>query len=199
MPTTLRFAHARPAVPAALFVVALTSFACNEDSGATEPEPDVTIERNPDVDLASYASFAVIHPEVRIESDPPPEYATIAPELEQAIIAELTGKGLTHDPDGAELLVNPLVSVTEASDSSSYYQSYWGWYYGYTTGWTVVWDYAEGSLMLDVVDPGDRDDPTDDLLVYRGVANGYLGRDSDIVQLQLRNAVHALFADWPEG
>jgi hypothetical protein len=165
---------------------------------------DVTIELNPDVDLARYTSFAVLDPVQILATAPPPEYAALAAEIDAAIIAELTSKGLVYVPDGLDgpdepdLLVNPLVSVARATNAASFYTAYWGWYYDYQARWTLVWDYPVGSLMLDIVDPRDRDDTADDVLVYRGVARGLLAGDTDVLGLELRNATRALFADWPD-
>jgi hypothetical protein len=54
------------------------------------------------------------------------------------------------------------------------------------------------SLHHCVVDQGDRADIGDDVLVYRGVADGLMAEDIEVIKLELRNAARAIFASWPQ-
>jgi hypothetical protein len=188
--------------PLALLLAAgIVAPACaDEDDVPDEPyQPTVETEINPDVDFSQYSSFDVIDPEAAVDGDPPPEFAAYQQQINDSVIAELRGEGLTHDPDDPQLLVNPFVSIEAATGAYTFYDAYWGWYYGYEYLWTLRYDYTDGSLMFDVVDRGDPDDIADDVLVYRGVAVGLLGEDPEIIKLQIRNATRAIFADWPGG
>jgi hypothetical protein len=132
--------------------------------------------------------------EPRVEA----EYVEIKAQLEEAIIAELKDKGLRHDPNSPQLLINPLVSIKRATGQAQFYEAYYGWYWGYEYQWTVEYDYLDSALVIDVVDRRDPDDIADDLLVYRGAVYGLMAEDLDVIKLHIRNATQAIFADWPE-
>ena len=83
------------------------------------------------------------------------------------------------------------------SQDLTFYDGYYGWYYGYEYSWTTTVTYEVGTLLLDVIDRRATADVADDLLVYRGVAQGLLSQDLEVAKLQTRNATHAIFADWP--
>lgn len=171
--------------------------ACAEDEPDASYEPDIEVEVNPDADFSQYTSFDIVDPIPSASGDPPPEFRNVQTTLEDAIVAELSDKGLTRDRNSPQLLVNPLVSLEPATDAAQFYQAYYGWYWGYEYLWTVNYEYVDGSLVLDVVDRGNPDDDADDLLVYRGAARGLMAEDLDVIELQLRNATQAIFAQWP--
>lgn len=174
--------------------------ACKDDGDGDsqgEYEPSVEVEANPDVDLTQYSTFDIVDPAPNATGDAPRQFLDFQIELEDAIVAELTGKGLTRDRTSPQLLVNPLVNIEPATGTTQFYESYYGWYWGYDAVWTVTYDYDKGSLVLDVVDRGQPDDVGDDVLVYRGAVHGLLAQDSEVIALQLRNATQAIFAEWP--
>jgi hypothetical protein len=171
--------------------------ACAEEEPEPSYEPVVEVEVNRDVDLSKYTSFDIIDPAPSAEGEPPPQVIEAQAQLEDAIVAELSAKGLTRDRKSPQLLVNPLVNVEQATSAARYYEAYYGWYWGYEYLWTLEYDYLDGSLVLDVVDRGDPDDVGDDLLVYRGAVHGLLAEDIDVIELQIRNATQAIFAQWP--
>jgi hypothetical protein len=173
--------------------------ACGDDDDDEDEdyEPRVEVEVNPDVDFSQYISFDIVDP-APTSGDPPAEYIEIKDQLEQAIIAELKDKGLRHDPNSPQLLVNPLVSIKRATDQATFYEAYYGWYWGYEYQWTVDYDYLDSSLVIDVVDRRDPGDIADDLLVYRGAVYGLMAEDVEVIKLHIRNATQAIFADWPE-
>lgn len=184
-----------------VLISSLAVLACADDKDTTAApaqQPTIETEINPDADFSQFTSFDLIDPETAIDEEPPPDFDSYQAAIEAAVIDELTRKGLTYDTGAPDLLVNPFVSVEQVSEAYSFYDAYWGWYYGYEYLWTTEVEYAEGSLLIDVIDRRERDDIADDVLVYRGVAQGLLAQDSEVIKLQLRNATHAIFADWPE-
>jgi hypothetical protein len=44
----------------------------------------------------------------------------------------------------------------------------------------------------------DDDDLDDDVLAFRGIVEGIAGQTLEVALLQVRNAVDAVFAGWPE-
>jgi hypothetical protein len=157
-------------------------------------EQEIHVEINPDVDFDDYASFDVLDPvEGAGAGEAPFELEEVHEQLTNAIIAELTARGLTHDTDDPALLVNPLVSVADSFDRHSFYQATYGWYWGYEHQWTVGYELRRGSLVLDVVDLDA------DLLVYRGTATDLMAEDADVIKLELRNATRTIFAGWPRA
>ncbi|HLT34675.1 MAG TPA: DUF4136 domain-containing protein [Enhygromyxa sp.] len=174
--------------------------ACKDDEQQDEQssyEAKIEVEVNPDVDFSQYTSFDVVNPAPNAAGDPPPQFIDFQLEVEDAIAAELSAKGLTRDRNSPQLLVNPMVSLEPASSAAQFYESYYGWYWGYEALWAFNYDYTEGSLVIDVVDRGNPDDLGDDVLVYRGAAYGLMAQDREVIQLQLRNATQAIFAEWP--
>lgn len=171
--------------------------ACAEDEPEPTYEPSIAVETNNEVDLSKYTTFDIVDPSPNAMGDPPPEFVEVQDELVNAIEAELNDKGLTRDPNSPQLLVNPLVNVQQATAAATFYEAYYGWYWGYQYAWTTTYEYLDGSLLIDVVDRGSPDDMADDVLVYRGVAQGLMAQDLDVIELQIRNATKAIFAQWP--
>ena len=179
----------------------LTLVACAEDSSSADEqgayELTIDVEANPQVDFSSYTSFDIVDPTPNAEGDPPPEFVEVQAELEDAIIAEMSAKGLTRDPNSPQLLINPMVNVDAAISAGRFYESVYGWFWGYEYLWTVEYDYADGSLVLDVIDRGNPDNVEDDLLVYRGAAHGLLAEDIELIEDQIDDATQAIFDQWP--
>ena len=191
-------------------LVPLALGACADERFAAEPEYElaVDVDVNPDAMLSSYATFDVVDPREQVDDSPLASFDEIEPQLNEAIVEALTAKGLSHDTESPDLLVNPLVTISEVTDQYSFYDAYYGWYWGYDHLWTVSYEFSRGSLVIDVVDPGEPEDAmddmnemdeTDDMLVYRGVAWGLMAEDLAIIELELRNAVREIFEDWPEA
>lgn len=161
-------------------------------------EVDVVVDINPDVDLSSYSSFDVVVPSSRVEDPAPYEFAEVEGLVVDAVVAELTARGLTRDTAAPELLVNPVVNVNTVTSILHFYDSYYGWYWGYDYLWTIGYEFARGTLIVDVVDQGAIEDIEDDLLVYRGIARGMMAEDLEVIELEIRNAMLEIFAEWPE-
>ncbi|NJK31330.1 MAG: DUF4136 domain-containing protein [Deltaproteobacteria bacterium] len=172
--------------------------ACSDDDDEPEYEPNIDIEINPDADFADFMTFDIVDPTLHTDDVPPREFVEVETQIEDAIVEQLGAKGLTRTSDRPDLLINPFASVSTVSDEAQFYETYYGYYWGYEYLWTVGFDYQIGSLLIDVVDQGDPDDTADDVLVYRGVAEGLLSEDIEVIKLQIRNATKAIFVAWPE-
>jgi len=179
---------------------ALLPAACED-----EPEDDeslfmgtVDTDINATVDFAVYTTFDIADPMAEGGGEAPPaSYAEIRDQLFAAIDHELTEAGLTRSADNPSVIVSPFIAVDPTAQDVEFYDGYYGWYYGYEYSWTTTVTYDVGTLLLDVVDRRATADVVDDLLVYRGVAQGLLSQDIAVAKLQIRNATHAIFEDWP--
>ncbi len=186
-------------------VTTVGSIACSEDE-STQERYEITTEVNPDADFSQFQTFDVVDPTEELDPEDIPDGGGGAPEdflrfkdeLLMSIVKEMEALGLTRDTENPDLVVNPLWRVAEKTGDVMFYSYFYGYYWGYEFTWTVNIDYNLGTLILDVVSLGENPDISDDVVVYRGIAEGILGRDTDVVLLQTRNAVNAIFADWPE-
>lgn len=158
----------------------------------------VEAEANPQIDFSKYTSFDVVDPTPNATGDPPPAFVDVQVDLNDAIIDELTNKGLYRDPHSPQLLVNPLVSVDSAAATASLYDAVYGWYWGYDHQWMADFDYEDDSLLIDVIDRGDPANAEDDVLVCRGIAIGLMAEDRDVIEARLREATQAIFDKWPK-
>jgi hypothetical protein len=191
-----------------LFIAVVTmvgSMACEDDE--TQKHYEVTIEVNPDVDFSQYKTFDVVDPTEDLDPEDLPDGGVGAPEdflalkdeLLMSIVKEMEALGLTLDTENPDLMVSPFMRVEEKTGDVMFYSYFYGYYWGYEFTWTVTVDYGLGTLILDVVSLGSSPDINDDVLVFRGITEGVLGREIDVVLLQTRNAVDAIFAGWPEA
>jgi hypothetical protein len=180
--------------------------ACSEDE-STASRYEISTEVNPDVDFSAFQTFDVVDPTT--EQDPedmpdggdgaPEDFLRLKDELLMSIVKEMEALGLTRDTSSPDLMVSPFMRADEKTGDVQFYSYFYGYHWGYEYTWTVNVEYAYGTLIIDVVDLGADDDLDDDVLVFRGIAEGVLGRDTDVVLLQTRNAMDAIFAGWPEA
>jgi hypothetical protein len=187
----------------------LCALGCSEEE-STESTQTVEHEINDEADFSQFRTFTVVDPsaeaaEGETDSDaadagveePPYNLADLNAEVLTEIDAQMTGLGLTRDDDAADLSVTYFAKKETFEDYVTFYDAYYGWYWGYEYTWTMEVEYDTGTLIIDVVDLGASDGVGDDLLVFRGIAEGLLGSDKDVQLLQIRNAVDAIFEGWP--
>ncbi|MFO7566444.1 MAG: DUF4136 domain-containing protein [Enhygromyxa sp.] len=187
---------------ASLLGACLLLAACGDEGEASEDEsgayePTVEVEVNQNADLSRYTTYDIVNLTPSPQGIPPRALLDVQAQIDDAIVAELGSRGLTRDRSSPQLLVNPLVNREPTTSTGEFYQSMFGWYWGYDYVWTVEFEYAEGSLVLDVVDRGDVDDVGDDLLIYRGAVHALIAQDSEVIRRELRSSVQAMFAGWP--
>jgi hypothetical protein len=189
---------ARAAICMALgFGLLLGACARDEEEQSAVYEPAVAAEANPNVNLTLYSTFDIVNPVPSAMGEPPRQFLDAQTELEDAIVAELGGKGLTRDRTSPQLLVNPLIGQQPTSTAAQFYDAAYGWYWGYEHLWTSDAQHVEGTIVLDVVDRRDVDDVDDDVLVYRGSAQGLMAQDGEVIERELRSSVKQIFAQWP--
>lgn len=194
-----RFIHSPLLISMSLGVMLLLGACAKDETPEETYEPSVEVEANPNVDLSQYTTYDIVNPIPSATGEPPGAFHDAQTQIEDAIVAELGSKGLSRDRTAPQLLVNPLIGQQPTTGTAQFYESAYGWYWGYGYQWTVPYGYTEGSLVLDVVDRGVVDDVGDDLLVYRGAVYGLMAQDLEVIKLQIRNGVQAIFAQWPDA
>ena len=112
--------------------------------------------------------------------------------IRRAIAEDLIAKGMSQtSPAKAD------IHITYYTSTESHLQMYSsGWGYGYWGGWhmgyTDVYQYEVGTMIVDVIDRGDRQ------LVWRGTLSKALSQ-KDSSEKRIRNAVAKLLYDFPPG
>jgi hypothetical protein len=180
--------------------------ACDDDE-TTQERYEISTEVNPDVDFSAFQTFDVVDPTE--EQDPedmpdggdgaPEDFLQLKDELLMSIVKEMEALGLTLDTENPDLVVSPFMRAEDKVGDVMFYSYFYGYYWGYEFTWTVDIEYKLGTIILDVVSVGDSPDISDDVLAFRGIVEGALGRELDVVLLQTRNAVNGIFAGWPEA
>ena len=180
----------------AIVMAALSSGACSEDEDDWGSK--ITHEVNSNVDFSTFKTFKVINPlDENLGEEPPEELVKVMDDLIAEINSQMTALGLKEQDDNPDLSVSPFVKGDQNTTPVTFYDYFYGYYWGYEYTWTVDVEYATGTLVIDVVDAGASDSLTDDELVFRGTVSGIMGQDIDVIQLQLRNSVNAIFEGWP--
>ena len=184
--------------------ILITSFSFSVLSACSEEDesynPDISHEINDNLDFTKYKTFSVINPlDKNLDEKPPQELIDVMDELISEITRQMKELGLKEDNDNPDLQASPFVKGDYNSTPVTFYDYFYGYYWGYEYTWTVEVNYTSGSLIIDVVDThGTKDKLTDDELAFRGTVSGIMGQDIDVIQLQLRNAVDAIFKGWPK-
>ena len=181
---------------------------CGDDDEKKETQT-VTHEINGDVDFTKYKTFDLVDPlggeteddagvsDAGDDGDAPFELGEINAEILTEIEAQMTGLGLSRDETSPDLRVSYFVNKEAAETSVTFYDAFYGYYWGYEFTWTVNIEYDAGTMIIDVVDLGSSPNSTDDVLAFRGIAEGVLAKDQDVRLMQMRNAVDAVFKGWP--
>ncbi len=202
-----------------IFLVAAGLYLFAFGLGCTSDDDDpsyksIDHEINEDLDFTTYKTFDIVDPlgdapgdidagagdggTSEPGDDAPGALVELNDEIQAAIETEMLALGLTRDTVNPDLMASPLVRVSSGTETVGFYDYFYGFYWGYEYTWTIDVDYELGTLIIDVVDLGDAPDGFDDVLAFRGVAEGVMAEDQAVVEIQLRNAVNAIFAGWPE-
>jgi hypothetical protein len=180
---------------AAILFIATVSACDDEETGYS---PEITHEVNESIDFKTFKTFSVINPlNENIENPPPEKLIDIMDDLIAEIKKQMNSLGLTENTTNPDLKISPFIRSNEKTTPVIFYDYFYGYYWGYEYTWTIDVDYTMGTLILDVVAIGDAADTTDDILVFRGTVEGIMGQDTEIIKLQLRNSVDAIFKGWP--
>lgn len=155
-------------------------------------------------DFASYRTYDVVEPnDIPAAETAPRSYLEsnrIA--VIQSIIREMEARGYVRDQADPDLLLSPLIRLDQAEVlvEQAYWDAYYyGWYWGYAYPWydqdVVV--LGAGTLIIDAVDVGERENVEDDVLVFRGYAEAILPTQPTDVSEQISDAVAQIFNYWP--
>jgi hypothetical protein len=177
--------------------------ACTEEEQALPEAPLVYGVHDMTVDFASYHTFDVVEP-----GDVPADEAEPKAYLEsnriaviQSIIKEMEERGYVRDESEPDLLISPFVRLqeTEVVVEEAWYDYYYGWYWGYGYPWydQDVVTLEAGTLIIDAVDGGERENVEDDKLVFRGYATAVLPNQPVDVSHEIAEAVSEIFDFWP--
>ena len=177
---------------------------CSDDE--KQETQTVKHEINEDVDFSTYKTFDLVDPiggetegdaGVSDAGDAPLDLEDINAEILSEIETQMEGLGLTRDKADPDLMVSYFTNEDPSKTSVTFYDYFYGYYWGYEFTWTVNVEYDAGTLIIDVVDLGDSPDVKDDVLAFRGTAEGVLAQNQDVRLMQMRNAVDAVFKGWP--
>lgn len=108
----------------------------------------------------------------------------------------MLGKGFTKS-DTPDLLIN---INTKAEKNYNVNQFYSGWGYGWGWGWGPGWGYntslyttTEGILTIDLIDAKNKE------LIWQGVGTGYLTKDTNEKDENIKNFVVKILEQYPPG
>lgn len=157
----------------------------------------VSTDYDPSVDFTGFGSYAWLDDSSGVEGDREDVTSLLDRRIRQAIEDELEAKGLARvERDEAEVLVSYHLSVDKKLDVDTintgvgYYR---GWYGASAHTETIVREYEEGTLLVDLVEPGSRQ------LVWRGSGQSRLRESSSPEQREqrVRQVVGAILKDYP--
>lgn len=140
-----------------------------------------------------YRTFSFTEPRLGILRDS----LLVTTALQEAVRAELTGRGLQAVDSIGDLEVVLLAGAKERVDVTNFGYSYWPdrWGLGGYLGGIESFTYPEGALIIDLVDPANEQ------LVWRGSAVRILkqsGKPEKITQ-EIRETVAEMMKDFPPG
>ena len=184
-------------------LVLATVVACTEEDEQLPEAPLVAGVYDMTADFASYQTFDVIQPDaVPADETAPAAYLEsnrIA--VTQAIIAEMEARGYVREQADPDLVISPMVRLqdVEVVAEEAWYDYYYGWYWGYGYPWydVDVITLEAGTLIIDAVDVGERENVEDDMLVFRGYATGIMPEQPTDVSDELDRAIAEIFEFWP--
>ena len=172
-----------------------------------------TIETSHDYDpkanFAGLKTYQWLNEPQKLTGDPRIDGNTIlASRIHEAVNTELAARGFRKVSSDPDFLVAYHVSLDKrrsVQTLNSYYGYGPGWGYGYGASYrpgywagapeTYVYEYEEGTLILDIVNPENKE------LIWRGSAQDEVHFKStpEKDQTQLNEAVHKMLEKFPPG
>ena len=156
--------------------------------------PTITVNSAPGTDLSSFQTFNFMQP---LGTDRSNGVRTpMSTMLVNSVSRELTSRGLRQS-DSPDLLVDFFVTTedridvrTTSSGMHSVHRSHWS--RGCCSTWpryqTTVRQYTEGTLLIDLIDPGKN------AMVAEGAAQSRI-RSNEVTQQQMDDVVGQIMAD----
>lgn len=189
----------RPCAALAFTLIA----ACTEEDDQLPDTPIINAVYDMSADFSSYKTFDVIEPS-EVPADEPAPQAYLESNREavvQAIVTEMEARGYVRAGADADLVITPLVRLqdVEVAVQEAWYDYYYGWYWGYGYPWydEDIVTLEAGTLIIDAVDVGERENVEDDKLVFRGYATAVLPDQPTDVSHEISAAVADIFDHWP--
>jgi hypothetical protein len=157
----------------------------------------VSDDYDPDVDFASYHTYAWLPDQPGITGRPRLDSPLVRERIRKAIDAGLAAKGYRESAQSPDFLVRYDLTAERRVDVSTYDTPYYTRYgYRMTLPETVVREYDEGSLIIDVADAHQK------RVVWRGIGQARLRgenapTDPAQVQERVNEVVNAVLAKFP--
>ncbi len=132
----------------------------------------VRSDTNPDTELSQYRTFAFFSP---LATDRGGSETALSKRLKQATRRNLEAKGYVYSESEPDMLVNFYANlepsqVVHSTASAPVGYGYYNYRAGYYNGWasihSSVENYREGTLTIDLVDPGKK------VVAWQGQAEG---------------------------
>lgn len=151
---------------------------------------DVTTDYDREADFASYATFDWAERHNPRDGGPSIMSSQLTHRrIQSAIERELRKKGIKNTDRQPDMLVAFHSGARERIDVERYGYRYGRWGQRWGTR-TRVDRYAEGTIVIDIIDARTRD------LVWRGISKGVL-RKGDTPEELISESVEALFKEFP--
>lgn len=161
----------------------------------------VATDFDPNFDFSQVRSFAWLDDRSGVEGDRADVSSLLDQRIRSAIEADLLGKGLAlADQTSADVLVSYHLGVEQKLDVNTIHTGY-GYGYGYRRGYgyrgvgttTTVDQYEEGTLLIDLIQPGDKQ------LVWRGSGRARVKQSTTPEERdqRVREAVTVILAGFP--
>lgn len=170
---------------------------------------EISYDFDPKADFAGLKSYQWLKEPQKPTGDPRIDGNTILQNrIHEAVDTELAARGYrkaTSDPDFLVAYHVSLDRRQSVQTLNSYYGYGPGWGYGYGSSYrpgywagapeTYVYEYEEGTLILDIVNPENKE------LMWRGSAQDEVHFKStpETDQAQLKEAVHRMLEKFPPG
>jgi len=170
---------------------------------------ETSYDFDPKADFASLKTYQWLDMPQKVTGDPRIDGNTIlASRIHEAVDTALAARGFRKVSSDPDFLVAYHVSLDKrrsVQTLNSYYGYGPGWGYGYGASYrpgywagapeTYVYEYEEGTLILDIVNPDNKE------LIWRGSARDEVHFKStpEKDQTQLNEAVHEMLENFPPG
>ncbi len=189
--------------PAAMLVIVLATLvtACST--------MEVSFDFDPNADFKGLKTYAWLEQPQKPTGDPRIDGNTILQNrIHAAVDAELAARGFRKVSSNPDFLVAYHVSLDKrrsVQTLNNYYGYGPGWGYGYGAAYrpgywagapeTYVYEYEEGTLIVDIVDPRNKE------LMWRGSAQDEVHFTStpEKEETQLKEAVQRMLENFPPG
>ncbi len=183
--------RARPHIRRLTLVATLAVGACGGGVGTRQ-------DYDPGVDFGAFQTYAWAERTPSGGEDARVYNRVTMQRVRTAVERALNAKGFRKTDDAPDFHVawhGAIRGQMSATTIGTHYGYGWGWYGGTSMTNTFVNEWDEGTLLIDIVDP------TENLLIWRGVAQGTIDEapTPQEAQAQLDRAAAMILRDFPPG